>query len=87
MPDVTSHAQGAPSWAELDTTDEAGALSFYSALFGWEDDPQEIVPGWFYHMQRLNGLEAAAIYRQSDEELEQGNSLSLEHLLHRQQRR
>ena len=72
MPDVTSHAQGAPSWAELDTTDEAGALSFYSALFGWEDDPQEIVPGWFYHMQRLNGLEAAAIYRQSDEELEQG---------------
>ena len=71
MQEVTSHAQGAPSWAELDTTDEIGALSFYSALFGWEDDPQEIVPGWFYHMQRKNGLAAASIYRQSEEELAQ----------------
>ena len=44
MPETTSHAPGAPSWAELSTTDEAGALSFYSALFGWADDPQEITP-------------------------------------------
>jgi predicted enzyme related to lactoylglutathione lyase len=71
MPEVTSHAPGTPSWAELDTTDETGALSFYSALFGWEDDPQEITPDWYYHMQRLNGLEAASMYRQSDEEREQ----------------
>ena len=71
MPEVTSHAPGAPSWAELDTTDEVGALSFYNVLFGWEDDPQEITPGWFYHMQRLNGLEAVSIYRQSDEEQKQ----------------
>lgn len=71
MPEVTSHAPGTPSWAELDTTDEIGAIAFYSALFGWQDDPQEITPGWYYHMQRLNGLEAASIYRQSDEELAQ----------------
>ena len=71
MPEVTSHAPGTPSWAELDTTDEIGALSFYGSLFGWEDDPQEISPGWFYHMQKLNGLEAASMYRQSDEEREQ----------------
>ncbi len=71
MPEFTSHSPGAPSWAELDTTDEQGALSFYSALFGWADDPQEMVPGWFYHMQRLNGLEAASIYRQSEEERSQ----------------
>ena len=71
MPEVTSHAQGAPSWAELDTTDEQGALSFYSALFGWEDNPQEITPGWFYHMQKLNGLPACSIYKQSEEELAQ----------------
>ena len=63
--------QGAPSWAELDTIDEQGALTFYSALFGWEDDPQEMAPGWFYHMQKLNGLPACSIYKQSDEELEQ----------------
>ena len=62
MPEVTSYTQGAPSWAELSTTDEAGALAFYSALFGWADDPQEMAPNSYYHMQRLNGLEAAAIY-------------------------
>ena len=71
MPELTSHASGAPSWAELATTDEAGALAFYSALFGWQDDAQEISPGWYYHMQRLNGLEAASIYRQGEEEREQ----------------
>ena len=71
MPEVTSHAPGAPSWVELDTTDETAALTFYSALFGWDDDPQEITPGWYYHMQKLNGLEAAAMYGQSDEEREQ----------------
>ncbi len=71
MPEVTSHAPGAPSWAELDTTDEKSALAFYGALFGWADDPQEITPGWYYHMQKLNGLEAASIYLQSDEERSQ----------------
>ena len=79
MPEVTSHASGAPSWAELATTDEAGALAFYSALFGWQDDPEEISPGWHYHMQRLNGLEAASIYRQSEAEREQNMGLALEH--------
>ena len=68
MPEVTAHAPGAPSWAELSTTDEAGALSFYSALFGWADDPQEMGPDWYYHLQKLNGLEAAAIYQQGEEE-------------------
>ena len=65
MPEVTSYAPGAPSWAELDTTDEI------CALFGWEDDRQEITPGCFYHLQKLNGLEAASIYPQSEEELSQ----------------
>ena len=71
MPEVTSHANGAPSWAELDTTDDIGALAFYSALFGWEDDPQEMAPGWFYHMQKVNDLPACSIYKQSKEELAQ----------------
>ena len=59
MPEVTSHAPGAPSWSELSTTDEAGALSFYSTLFGWEDDPQEMGPNWFYHLQKINDLPPA----------------------------
>ena len=72
MPEVTSHPQGTPSWAELDTTDATGALAFYSALFAWEDDPQPITENWTYHLQKLNGLEAAAIYEQSEEERSQG---------------
>ena len=72
MPEVTAHLHGAPSWAELDTNDEAGALTFYSAIFGWADDPQPMTDTWTYHMQRLNGLEAAAIYKMSEEEAAQG---------------
>ena len=72
MPEVTSHAPGTPSWFELTTIDENGALEFYSAIFGWVDDPQPIGENWLYHMQKLNGLEAAAIFQQQQEERSQG---------------
>ena len=71
MPEVTSYVPGAPSWAELSTTDEAGALAFYGALFGWEDDPQEMGPNWYYHLQKLNGHNACSIYQQGEEERSQ----------------
>ena len=72
MPEVTAHTQGAPSWADLSTTDETGAIAFYSAIFGWTDDPQPMGEDSFYHMQRVNGLEAAAIYQQGEEERNMG---------------
>ena len=72
MPEFTSHPQGTPSWADLSTTDDKAALVFYGALFGWTDDPQEMGPGMYYHMQKLNGLEAAAIYQQGEDEKGQG---------------
>ena len=72
MPEVTSHAPGTPSWFELSTTDEKGAMEFYSAIFGWVDDPQPIYENWSYHMQKLNGLEAAAIYQQQADERKLG---------------
>ncbi len=71
MPEVTSHAPGAPSWAELSTTDEAGALAFYGALFGWEDEPNEMGPDSYYHMQMVRGLYACSIYQQGEEERSQ----------------
>lgn len=64
MPEFTSHIQGTPSWAELSTSDYQGALTFYSALFGWEDEANEISPGMPYQMQKLKGLEVAALYQQ-----------------------
>ena len=68
MPEVTGHAPGTPSWFELSTADATGALEFYSALFGWVDDPQPMGEDMLYHMQKLNGLEASAIYQQQAEE-------------------
>ncbi len=47
-------------------------MEFYSAIFGWVDDPQPIYENWSYHMQKLNGLEAAAIYQQQAEERKLG---------------
>ena len=72
MPEFYSHIQGIPSWVELSTTDDQAALAFYGALFGWVDDPQEMGPGMYYHMQKLRGLEVAAMYQQGDEEQQQG---------------
>jgi len=41
------YTQGDLGWSELTTTDAAGALSFYSALVGWESKG-EPMPG--YHV-------------------------------------
>jgi len=68
MPEFYSHIQGIPSLVELCTTDDQAALACYGALFGWVDDPQEMGPGMYYHMQKLRGLEVAAIYQQGNEE-------------------
>ena len=71
MPEVTSHPLGAPSWTELSTTNDTGALAFYAALFGWVDEPHEMGPDWFYHMQKVKGQYACSIYKQSEEERSQ----------------
>ena len=68
MPEITNYAQGTPSWVELSTSDDTEAVKFYGSLFGWVDDPQEMGPGAYYHMQQLEGLVAAAIYKMGDEE-------------------
>ena len=68
MPKVTKHAPGIPSWADLSTTDDSGAVSFYGSLFGWTDDPQEMGPDSFYHLQRLDKQSVVGIYKQGEEE-------------------
>ena len=71
MPKVTKYAPGTPSWADLSTTDDTGAVSFYGSLFGWIDDPQEMGPGSYYHMQRMDGQSVAGVYKQGEEEIAQ----------------
>ena len=72
MPQVTSYTQGTPSWIDLSTTDTEGALAFYSALFGWENDPQEMGPDAFYYMQRLGGHAVCGLYLQMEDQTSQG---------------
>ncbi len=72
---VSGIKQGVPSWVELATSDEDGALAFYSALFGWEDDAQHLPPeagGGAYHMQRIGGDNVAAISKQQPDEAQAG---------------
>ena len=71
MPKITKHEPGSPSWADLSTTDDSGAVKFYGSLFGWTDDPQEMGPDSYYHMQRLDGQSVAGISKQGEEELAQ----------------
>ena len=71
---VSGIKQGIPSWVELATSDENGALAFYSSLFGWSNDAQPLpeAGGGAYHMQQIGGDNVAAINRQPPEEAQAG---------------
>lgn len=68
MPKIDKHAAGTFCWIELATTDQAGAKSFYSSLFGWEPADFPMGPAAYYTMFRLNGCAAAAAYTMGAEE-------------------
>ena len=69
---VSTYAQGTPMWVELHTTDDTGALAFYSALFGWTDRPQQMPQVGTYHSQRLGEDDVCGIANQSAEERQHG---------------
>src|SRR5262249_7924467 len=54
---------GTFSWAELSTTDQAGAKAFYTELFGWCFEDSEMGPGNFYTTFTLRGKPVAAGYK------------------------
>jgi uncharacterized protein len=59
----TEHAPGTFSWAELATTDPAGAKTFYGELLGWEGDDHPMPGGGgAYTFLKKNGLEVAALH-------------------------
>jgi predicted enzyme related to lactoylglutathione lyase len=69
---VEHTTQGVPSWIELMTTDEAAALTFYSGVFGWTDDPRHAPEGGTYHMAMLDGSMIAGIGDQNQEDGRRG---------------
>jgi uncharacterized protein len=66
------HAMGSPSWFELATSDQAGAKTFYGALFGWTAQDNPMGDGSVYTMFQLQGRDVAAAYTMMVEQREQG---------------
>jgi predicted enzyme related to lactoylglutathione lyase len=68
MGERTSHPPGTFSWADLGTTDAAGAKAFYTALFGWEAEDMPVPGGGGpYTMMRIDGKSVAAVYPMQQE--------------------
>lgn len=71
MPERTEYSHGTPSWVDLATTDVTGAETFYSGIFGWEAK-QIPADDSIYSMQRIRGIDAAAIYEQAEDQKASG---------------
>ena len=72
MPKIESYKQGTPSWVDLSTSDQEAAKRFYSAVFGWEYEDNDMGNGQFYSMAKVDSSAAAAIATQQPEEAQQG---------------
>jgi predicted enzyme related to lactoylglutathione lyase len=72
MGERTKYEPGTFSWADVSTSDQDGAKTFYSGLFGWEADDRPISDGAVYSMMQLGGKNVAAISPQQREQAEAG---------------
>lgn len=72
MATVTQHAPGTFCWPELATTDQQGAKTFYTTLFGWEFSDSDMGGGESYTMLKLAGRDVGALYSMREEQRGQG---------------
>jgi uncharacterized protein len=72
MADVDSLPPGSFCWAELATTDQKAAVTFYKNLFGWDVNDQPMGPDETYSMFQLRGREVGAAYNMRPEERQSG---------------
>lgn len=63
MPVRTDYPEGSLSWADLATSDPAGAQSFYGALFGWSFQANPIEGGGEYISAAKDGHAVAGIFQ------------------------
>jgi predicted enzyme related to lactoylglutathione lyase len=61
MPERTQYEPGTPSWVDLQTSDQAGAKSFYAELLGWTYDDRPVGDDAVYSMAMKHGKQVAAI--------------------------
>jgi uncharacterized protein len=72
MGERAEHAPGTFSWVDLSTSDQEGAKTFYSGLFGWQADDRPVGEGVYYSMQQLRGRDVAAISPQPQQQRDAG---------------
>lgn len=72
MGERTQYTPGTFSWADLATTDQDAAKTFYAALFGWEYEDNPIGEGAFYSTATLGGRAVAAIAPQPPQQRDAG---------------
>lgn len=48
-------------WNELVSTDAAGSAAFYSRLFGWGAETEEMAPGRTYTLSKRGGVQAGGL--------------------------
>lgn len=72
MATVTQHAPGTFSWPELASKNPDEAKKFYSTLFGWTYDDQDMGDNGVYSMILMKGAPVGAMYQQQKEELANG---------------
>jgi uncharacterized protein len=73
MAQRSQYAPGTFSWVDLATPDPDAAKSFYAALFGWQAQDLAMPDGGgAYSMQRLDGLDVAAIAPQPQAQRDAG---------------
>lgn len=61
MGERTDHAPGTFSWIDLSTSDTEGARAFYTGLFGWAYEDNEIPGGGTYTMLQKDGRYVGAL--------------------------
>lgn len=62
MPEIKKYKPGTFCWPELATSDSAAAKKFYTALFGWKTQDDEVAPGMIYTMALMKDKNVGAMY-------------------------
>jgi len=72
MPTMTAHTPGTINWPELGTTDQDGAKKFYTALFGWKHNDNDMGEQGTYTIFTRDGVDVAALFTLQPDMLKQG---------------
>jgi len=72
MPTIERHVPGSFCWAELATSRQPEAKSFYQELFGWTASDFPMGPNDFYTMFKLEGRDVGSAYTLRPEMVKQG---------------